>query len=80
MLRRSEIRNVEEDLQELDEADRAIERLRQRIRAQEQRLLQLEQDGIDSQSAERILGNLCDSLRELVRHRALIPHASTDEE
>ena len=75
MQARSVIRNVEEDLQELDETDRAIKRLGQRIRAQEQRLVQLKRDGIGIQSAEKIRADLCNSLQELVKHRALILQA-----
>ncbi|PLP97943.1 hypothetical protein CYJ10_24420 [Cupriavidus pauculus] len=74
MQARSVTRDTEEDLDELDETDRAIERLEKRIQAQEQRVAQLKREGIVGQSAEQIRVNLCESLEELVRHRALILH------
>ncbi len=77
MQAQSFIRNKEEDLEELDETDRAIERLGERIQAQEKRLAQLKREGIDVKSAEEIRANLCESLKELLKHRALIQHALT---
>ena len=70
-------RNIQEDLKELDDTDRFIERLGRRIHAQERRIAELKRDGIESKSAEQIRANLCDSLRDLVMHRALILHGMT---
>jgi Spy/CpxP family protein refolding chaperone len=70
-------RNIEQDLEDLDETDQAIERLGKRIEAQEQRIAHLKKDGIDSETAEQIRASMCDSLKELIKHRALIVHAIT---
>jgi len=68
-------RSLEDDLEDLDETDLAIDRLGRRIEAQEQRIAQLRRDGIDSWSAEQILANMRDSIKELIRHRTLITQA-----
>ncbi|RDK05460.1 hypothetical protein DN412_36860 [Cupriavidus lacunae] len=70
-------RNIEEDLEDLDETDQAIERLGKRIDAQQQRIAHLKRDGIASETAEQIRANMCDSLKELIMHRALVMHAIT---
>ncbi|WER46981.1 hypothetical protein CupriaWKF_05240 [Cupriavidus sp. WKF15] len=70
-------RNIQEDLKELDDTERSIERLGQRIHAQERRIAELKRDGIESNSAEQIRARLCDSLSDLVKHRALILHDMT---
>lgn len=68
-------RSIEEDLKDLDETDLAIERLGKRIAAQELRTAQLKRDRIDSDTAEKMLANMRDSLKKLIMHRALIVHA-----
>lgn len=73
-------RNIDEDLEDLDKTDQAIERLGKRIEAQEQRIAQLKRDGIDSESAEQIRANMCSTLKELFKHRALIMHAITSRQ
>lgn len=65
-------RNIEEELEDLDETDSAIERAGKRIEAQEQRIAQLKREGTDSESAEKLLGEMRDSLKQLIMHRALI--------
>lgn len=70
-------RNIQEDLRELDDTDRSIERLGLRIQAQERRIAELKRDGIESKSAEQIRAKLCDSVCDLVKHRALILHGMT---
>ncbi|MGO4812786.1 hypothetical protein AB4156_24830 [Cupriavidus sp. 2MCAB6] len=65
-------RNIEEELEDLDETDSAIERAGKRIEAQEQRIAQLKREGTDSESAEKLLGDMRDSLKQLIMHRALI--------
>lgn len=67
--------SIEESLQDLDEANLAIERAEKRIAAQELRIAQLKRDRVDSDSAERILASMRGSLKELIMHRALIVHA-----
>ncbi len=66
------VRSVEEDLEDLDEAGRAIERSEKRIEAQQQRIAQLKRDGVDSEPAEHILVKMRASLKELIMHRALV--------
>lgn len=68
-------RSIETDIEDLDDTDRAIERLGNRIDAQEQRIAQLKRDGIDGESAEKMRADMHDSLKELIMHRALIMHA-----
>lgn len=74
---RAATRNIEEDLRELDETARSIERLGARIQAQERRIAALRRDGVETVSAEEIRARLCDSLKDMVMHRALILHAMT---
>lgn len=64
-----------EDLRDLDETHVAIERVEKRIVAQEMRIAQLKRDCVESDSAERLLATMRDSLKELIMHRALIVHA-----
>lgn len=72
--------NIEEALEDLDETDRAIERSGKRIEAQQQRIAQLKREGMDSESAEQLLANMWDSLKELLMHRALVVKAITFRE
>lgn len=72
--------NIEEELEDLDETDRAIERSGKRIEAQQQRIAQLKREGMDSESAEQLLANMWDSLKELLMHRALVVKAITFRE
>lgn len=69
------LRSIEEDLQDLDETDQAIERLSNRIDAQQQRVAQLKRDRVDANTAEAMLANMRASLKQLVMHRALVVHA-----
>ena len=48
-------RNIEDELEDLDETDRAIERSGKRTEAQEQRIAQLKREDIVSESAEKQL-------------------------
>ncbi|KJK21106.1 hypothetical protein UB46_29470 [Burkholderiaceae bacterium 16] len=73
-------RDIEEELEDLDETDRAIEHAGKRVEAQEQRIAQLKQEGIDSKSAEQLLADTCDSLKQLILHRALIVKSITSRE
>ncbi|MGT2493159.1 hypothetical protein ACU4GD_28275 [Cupriavidus basilensis] len=73
-------RNIEEELEDLDETDRAIERAGKRIEAQEQRITQLKREGTDIESAEKLLGDMRDSLKQLIMHRALVVKAITCRE
>lgn len=73
-------RNIEEELVDLDETDRAIERSGKRIEAQEQRIAHLKRDGVDGESAELLLADMRDSLKQLILHRALIVTAITRRE
>lgn len=73
-------RNMEAELEDLDETDSAIERAGKRIEAQEQRIAQLKREGIDSESAEKLLADMRDSLKELIMHRALIIRTITRRE
>lgn len=68
-------RSIEQELRDLDETHLAIDRVEKRIVAQELRIEQLKSDRIDSDSAERLLASLRESLKELIMHRALIVHA-----
>ncbi len=65
-------RNLEEELEDLDETERAIERSGKRIEAQEQRIAHLKMDGVNSESAEKLLADMRDSLKQRIVHRALI--------
>lgn len=73
-------RDIEESLEDLDETDRAIEHAEKRVEAQEQRIAQLKREGIDSKSAEQLLADMCDSLKQLILHRALIVKSITSRE
>ncbi len=73
-------RSREDDLREFDETDRSIERLGERIHAQEKRIAVLKREGAECQCAERLHASMCDRLKDLVMHRALILHAMTYHE
>ncbi|WP_240745800.1 hypothetical protein [Cupriavidus oxalaticus] len=75
-----EARCIEQDLQDLDDTDLAILRAEKRIAAQELRIAQLNRDGIDSASAQAMLTNMREGLKELIMHRALIVHGITYRE
>lgn len=75
-----EARCIEQDLQDLDDTDLAILRAEKRIAAQELRIAQLNRDGIDSASAQAMLANMREGLKELIMHRALIVHGITYRE
>lgn len=68
-------RSLEEELEDLDETDRAIKLAEKRLDSQKRRLAQLKADGVQSQSAERILADMNRSLEDLIRHRALVVQA-----
>jgi hypothetical protein len=67
--------SIEEDLEDLDETDRAIERAEKRLYAQEQRVALLRKEGVDDDSANTLLANMRSSVKELIMHRALVAHA-----
>ncbi|WP_027551619.1 hypothetical protein [Bradyrhizobium sp. Cp5.3] len=67
---RTEQLNAEQRL--LIKADRDIEEGRQRLRDQENRVLDLQADGHDIRQAERLVDLLKQTLTEWERHRTLI--------
>ncbi|SPR97615.1 hypothetical protein [Cupriavidus taiwanensis] len=72
---REPLRSIAEDLRDLDETDQAIERLSNRIDAQQLRVAQLKRDRVDANTAEAMLENMRASVKQLVMHRALVVHA-----
>lgn len=68
-------RSLEEDLEDLDETHRAIALTEKRLDSQKRRIAQLKEDGIECHSAEKMLADMHRSLKDLIRHRALVIQA-----